>query len=98
MRSSEALHRRGLYNSPRIGVTAALREETESIAQNPLGRFVRTEKRRRRLRMHIEVDTQNVDGQVTALGSAGHFTLVVDRPWLQRRATLVPRGRRVHLQ
>jgi putative redox protein len=30
--------------------------------------------------MHIEVETQNVDGQVTALGSAGPFTLVVDRP------------------
>jgi putative redox protein len=30
--------------------------------------------------MHIEVETQNVDGQVTALGSAGSFTLVVDRP------------------
>jgi putative glutamine amidotransferase len=43
MRSSEGLERRGLDNSPRIGVTAALREETESIAQNPLGRFVRTD-------------------------------------------------------
>jgi putative glutamine amidotransferase len=43
MRSSEALYRRGLDNSPRIGVTAALREESESIAQNPLGRFVRTD-------------------------------------------------------
>jgi putative redox protein len=30
--------------------------------------------------MHIEVETRNVDGQVTALGSAGQFTLVVDRP------------------
>src|SRR5918998_4553033 len=30
--------------------------------------------------MHVEVETQNVDGQVTALGSAGPFTLVVDRP------------------
>ena len=30
--------------------------------------------------MHIEVETQNVDGEVTALGSAGPFTLVVDRP------------------
>jgi hypothetical protein len=30
--------------------------------------------------MHIEVETQNVEGQVTALGSAGPFTLVVDRP------------------
>jgi putative redox protein len=30
--------------------------------------------------MHIEVETQYVDGQVTALGSAGSFTLVVDRP------------------
>ena len=43
MRSSEALDRRGLTNSPRIGVMAALREETESIAHNPLGRFVRTD-------------------------------------------------------
>src|SRR5215203_5699644 len=43
MRSSEALDRRGLDNSPRIGVTAALREETESIAHNPMGRFVRTD-------------------------------------------------------
>ena len=43
MRSSEALDRKGLDHSPRIGVTAALREETESIAQNPLGRFVRTD-------------------------------------------------------
>lgn len=30
--------------------------------------------------MHIEVETQNVDGKVTALGSAWPFTLVVDRP------------------
>ena len=30
--------------------------------------------------MHIEVETQNVDGKVTALGSAGPFSLVVDRP------------------
>jgi uncharacterized OsmC-like protein len=30
--------------------------------------------------VHIEVETQNVDGKVTALGSAGPFTLVVDRP------------------
>lgn len=30
--------------------------------------------------MHIEVETQNIDGKVTALGSAGPFTLVVDRP------------------
>ena len=30
--------------------------------------------------MHIEVETQNIDGKVTALGSAGSFTLVVDRP------------------
>jgi putative glutamine amidotransferase len=43
MRSSEALDRRGLDNSPRIGVTAALREVTESVAQNPLGRFVRAD-------------------------------------------------------
>jgi putative glutamine amidotransferase len=43
MGSLEALARRGLVNSPRIGVTAALREETESIARNPSGRFVRTD-------------------------------------------------------
>jgi putative glutamine amidotransferase len=43
MRPSVALDRRGLDNSPRIGVTAALREVAESIAQNPLGRFVRTD-------------------------------------------------------
>jgi putative glutamine amidotransferase len=43
MRSSEALDRRELDISPRIGVTAALREKTESIAQNPLERFVRTD-------------------------------------------------------
>jgi putative glutamine amidotransferase len=43
MLSWEALHRRRLDDSPRIGVTAALREETESVAQNPLGRFVRTD-------------------------------------------------------
>ena len=30
--------------------------------------------------MHIEVETQNVEGQVTAVGSADAFTLVVDRP------------------
>ena len=30
--------------------------------------------------MHIEVETQNVDGEVTALGSAEPFTLVVYRP------------------
>jgi len=43
IRPSVALDRRGLDNSPRIGVTAALREVAESIAQNPLGRFVRTD-------------------------------------------------------
>ena len=43
MRSLEALDRRGLVNSPRIGVTAALREETKYIAQNPLECFVRTD-------------------------------------------------------
>src|SRR5215213_6077642 len=43
MRSSEALDRRRLINSPKIGVMAALREEADSIAQNPLGRFVRTD-------------------------------------------------------
>ena len=42
MGSLEGLDRTGLTTSPRIGVTAALREETVSIAQNPLGRFVRT--------------------------------------------------------
>ncbi len=30
--------------------------------------------------MHIEVQTRNVEGQVTSLGSAESFTLVVDRP------------------
>lgn len=30
--------------------------------------------------MRIEVETRNVDGEVTALGAAGPFTLVVDRP------------------
>ena len=30
--------------------------------------------------MPIEVETRNLEGRVTALGSAGHFTLVVDRP------------------
>jgi len=30
--------------------------------------------------VHIEVETQNVGGQVTAVGSADAFTLVVDRP------------------
>jgi putative glutamine amidotransferase len=43
MRSLEALDQRVLDNFPKIGVTAALREETGSIAQNPLGRFVRTD-------------------------------------------------------
>jgi|SRR5215211_3076939 len=43
VRSSEGLDRRGLVHSPRIGVMAALREEMESIAQNPSGRFVRTD-------------------------------------------------------
>jgi len=43
MRFSEALDRRGLKNPPTIGVTAALKEETESIAQKPLRRFVRTD-------------------------------------------------------
>jgi putative glutamine amidotransferase len=43
MRSSEALNRRRLINSPKIGVMAALREDPDSIAQNPLGRFVRTD-------------------------------------------------------
>jgi putative redox protein len=30
--------------------------------------------------MHIEVETQNIDCEVTVLGSAGPLTLVVDRP------------------
>jgi uncharacterized OsmC-like protein len=30
--------------------------------------------------VEIEVETRTVDGQVTALGAAGPFTLVVDRP------------------
>jgi putative glutamine amidotransferase len=43
MGSLEVFDRRGLVNSPRIGVTAALREETDPIAQNPPGSFVRTD-------------------------------------------------------
>src|SRR5215216_2720624 len=39
-----------------------------------------TQKPRGELSMHIEVETQNVDGEVKALGSAEPFTLVVDRP------------------
>ena len=31
-------------------------------------------------RVHIEVETRNVDGRVTSLGTAEQFTLVVDRP------------------
>ena len=30
--------------------------------------------------MHIEVETQNLDGRVTSLATAEQFTLVVDRP------------------
>jgi uncharacterized OsmC-like protein len=30
--------------------------------------------------MHIEVETQNLVGRVTSLGTAEQFTLVVDRP------------------
>ena len=30
--------------------------------------------------MEFEVETRNIEGQVTALGAAGPFTLVVDRP------------------
>ena len=30
--------------------------------------------------MGFEVEVRNVDGAVTALGAAGPFTLVVDRP------------------
>ena len=30
--------------------------------------------------MHIEAETRNLDGQVTSLGTAEQFTLVVDRP------------------
>jgi putative redox protein len=30
--------------------------------------------------VHIEVETRNVDGKVTSLGTAEPFTLVVDRP------------------
>ncbi len=30
--------------------------------------------------MHVEVETRNVDGQATALGTAGPYTLVVDHP------------------
>jgi putative redox protein len=30
--------------------------------------------------MHVEVETRNIGDQATALGAAGPFTLVVDRP------------------
>jgi putative redox protein len=30
--------------------------------------------------MHIEVESRNIDGRVTSLGTAEQFTLVVDRP------------------
>jgi putative redox protein len=30
--------------------------------------------------MHVEVETRNLDGQITSLGTAEQFTLVVDRP------------------
>ena len=43
MHLAEAQDRRGLVNSPKIGVTAALREQAESSVQNPSGRFVRTD-------------------------------------------------------
>jgi putative glutamine amidotransferase len=43
MRPSEAPDRRRSIKSPRIGVTAALREEMVSTGQNPLERFVRTD-------------------------------------------------------
>jgi putative glutamine amidotransferase len=43
MRLAEAQDLRGLVNSPKIGVMAALREETASSRQNPLERFVRTD-------------------------------------------------------
>jgi putative glutamine amidotransferase len=43
MRSPEAAGRRGPVDLPRIGVTAALREETVSTGQNPLERFVRAD-------------------------------------------------------
>jgi putative glutamine amidotransferase len=43
MRPSEAPDRRGMTNPPRIGVTAALREVTGSVAHHPSGRFVRTD-------------------------------------------------------
>jgi putative glutamine amidotransferase len=43
MRLAEAQDRRALVNSPKIGVTAALREQAQSSVQNPSGRFVRTD-------------------------------------------------------
>jgi putative glutamine amidotransferase len=43
MRLAEAQDRRGLVNFPKIGVTAALREQAQSSVQNPSGRFVRTD-------------------------------------------------------
>jgi putative glutamine amidotransferase len=43
MRLSEALDRRGVSNTPVIGVTASLREDVESLAKGPFGRFGRTD-------------------------------------------------------
>ena len=43
MRLAEAQGWRGIVNSPKIGVMAALREEAKSSLQNPSGRFVRTD-------------------------------------------------------
>ena len=43
MRLAEAQGWRGIVNSPKIGVMAALREEAKSSLQNQSGRFVRTD-------------------------------------------------------
>jgi putative glutamine amidotransferase len=43
MRLSEARNRRGVGNTPAIGVTASLKEDPESIAQGSPGRFVRAD-------------------------------------------------------
>ncbi len=56
--------------------------------------------------MGYDVETISVDGGTTALGAAGPFTLVVDRPreaggggrGLQRGPAAEPRRRRLHLE
>ncbi len=50
------------------------------VAWLSCGRQVMVRTKPRRGHMRIEVETRNVDGGVTSLGTAGQFTLVVDRP------------------